>query len=79
MSAYDVDVHSSDEVRYEDWRDHVQALAEQELEEDAYESDDPKSPGFHDRAADAWDMRDKFAPPKQARDLARPQQKGGNL
>ena len=58
MSAYEVDVHGQDEVRYDEWREHVQALAEQELEEQAYELDDPKSPGFHERAAVVSDMRE---------------------
>lgn len=26
--------------------------------DDAYEPDDPKSEGFHDRYADVWDMRE---------------------
>lgn len=58
MSAYDVDTHGQDEVRYDEWREHVQALAEQELEEAAYETDDPKSPGFYERAADIYDLRE---------------------
>ena len=52
MSAYEVDAHGQDEVEYDRWRDHIQALAEQELEEQAYETDDPKSPGFYERWAD---------------------------
>ena len=61
MSAYEVDWDEGTEARYEAHR--AQMRAEQfngdaDALDDAYELDDPKSPGFHDRLADTWDARE---------------------
>jgi hypothetical protein len=55
----------SDETRHEDFVARVNAYGRDDDPRDpaydareAYELDDPKSPGFHDRMADVWDNRE---------------------
>jgi hypothetical protein len=54
-----------DETRHEEFVARINAYGREADEMDAeydareaYELDDPKSPGFHDRLADIWDSRE---------------------
>jgi hypothetical protein len=47
---------ANESLHYEEWLS--RKVPDDIAYDDAYEPDDPKSEGFHERYADVWDMRE---------------------